>query len=79
MESFAYGMRKPTVWYVLPAALCVLIVGTLAFLLFHAKIDKATSLNDSTACLHDADCRSRLEAAVNSIYSEIGYDNASVR
>ncbi len=65
-------------------AVCALIAGFVLrenglFLHFESDIsdkkDAAKTDNaDGLACLHDADCRRRLEAAVNQIYSEIGYE-----
>ncbi len=56
------------------AIFCLLLVGTVAVVSLHKKTEKAAVQDDPEKCLQDTDCRSRLEAAVNQVYSESGYE-----
>jgi hypothetical protein len=51
----------------------VIIIASFVIVILHKKAEKMNA-QDDVKCLHDTDCRRRLEAAVNQIYSEIGYD-----
>jgi len=52
----------------------VSVVAAIAVLSSHKKAEESTAQDETEKCLHDPDCRSRLEAAVNEVYSESGYD-----
>lgn len=54
--------------------LFLLLVAVAAFFFLHKNPEETALGSDSEKCLHDADCRARLEAAVNEIYSESGYE-----
>lgn len=57
------------------AILSSLLVGTVVIVPLYKKDVAEKGSADEIACLHDADCRARLEAAVNQVYSEADYDS----
>ena len=67
------NMPRPATFVV--AVILVSLIGTAIVMSLHENAERASAQDDSEKCLQDADCRSRLEAAVNDIYSEIGYEN----
>lgn len=69
------GKLQRALYIALMAAIGILCLGAIVWGAIHyGSEEKVSAQDDSTACLHDADCRARLEAAVNDIYSEIGYE-----
>ena len=48
---------------------------TVVFWFLKQNTINSSARDEAMVCLRDADCRSRLEAAVNQVYSEIGYDD----
>ena len=62
--------------HILCGVVVFLIVSiTVIFWFLKQNTINSSARDEAMVCLHDADCRSRLEAAVNDIYSEIGYEN----
>lgn len=66
--SFSLNMAR------LGGILFLLLAVVSAFFFLHQNREELRVENDSEKCLRDADCRGRLEAAVNEVYSESGYD-----
>ena len=48
---------------------------TVVFWFLKQNTINSSARDEAMVCLRDADCRSRLEAAVNQVYSEIGYES----
>lgn len=62
-------------WKLAITILSLLVIVIIGFISLHKKAGEPTAQNDTEKCLRDSDCRARLEAAVNEVYSEIGYND----
>ncbi len=51
----------------------LLFVAVVTFVFLHKHTRVVKTEIDSEKCLQNPDCRNRLEAAVNEVYSESGY------
>ncbi|OGZ45068.1 MAG: hypothetical protein A2756_05435 [Candidatus Ryanbacteria bacterium RIFCSPHIGHO2_01_FULL_48_27] len=60
---------------ILMAALLLLLVAAIPWWI--DKKQKETKEDEVRRCLQDPNCRSRLQAAVNDVYSQIGYENST--
>ena len=73
MVFFDKIKHKKTAYGVV-AVLSLLFIATVVVVSRPEKVERGAMQDDPEKCLQDADCRSRLEAAVNQVYSESGYD-----